>query len=291
MKPQLRWPLLLATALLTIPAFCFEAPAIEGRFERILKVSGQVELEVRTGLGNITVRTGDASSVEVRGTIKTTGNVAGVEGVEERIRALESKPSIEQEGNVIKIGRIEDEVLQRNLSISYDLVVPVETRLVSKTGGGDLSVEGIRGPVDANSDGGDFKISRVGAGVQIATENGDATIEETGSGDVEVSTGAGDVKLSGHRGAFRVTTDSGDVTIQGSPAAEWKLKAGSGDVEIHLGTQAAFELHAHTNSGSIDTDVTITLDGAKDRRNLRGKVGGGGPLVDIDTSSGNVRID
>ncbi|PYX98629.1 MAG: hypothetical protein DMG64_21210, partial [Acidobacteria bacterium] len=42
----------------------------EGHFERTLKVSGHVDLDVQSGSGNITVHPGDSSSVVVQGHIK-----------------------------------------------------------------------------------------------------------------------------------------------------------------------------------------------------------------------------
>ena len=44
--------------------------ATEGSFERALNVSGQVDLDVSTGSGNISVRTANSSTVRVRGLIR-----------------------------------------------------------------------------------------------------------------------------------------------------------------------------------------------------------------------------
>ena len=51
---------------------------------------------------------------------------------------------------------MEDRHLSRNISIDYELTVPTETQFNGQTGSGDLSVEGIRGPVDAKTGSGDM---------------------------------------------------------------------------------------------------------------------------------------
>src|SRR5207247_5903881 len=79
--------------------------------------------------------------------------------VKKQARYLEQHPPIEQDGNHIRIGLMEDRHLSRNISIDYELTVPAETQFNGQTGSGDLSVEGIRGPVDAKTGSGhtDFR--------------------------------------------------------------------------------------------------------------------------------------
>jgi hypothetical protein len=117
-----RWPLTIL-AILLASAAGLRAHAAEGSFERTLAVTGPVELDVSTGSGHINVRAGDSSSVHINGTIKASQNWHLDEAEAERkVRYLESNPPIEQHGNFIRIGHIEDRELAHNISISYDLV-------------------------------------------------------------------------------------------------------------------------------------------------------------------------
>jgi hypothetical protein len=136
--------------------------AEEGHFDRTLQVSGAVELEVRTGSGTINVRTGDSSSVRIEGTIRSSHGWFDSGDAEKKIRYLESHPPIEQQGNIIKIGHVEDEELQRNVSISYEIVTPVATRLRSSSGSGEETVEGLKGPVEASSGSGNLRLANIG---------------------------------------------------------------------------------------------------------------------------------
>ena len=46
----------------------------------------------------------------------------------------------------------------------------------------------------------------------------------------------------------------------------------------------------HTSSGSIHSDLPITVQGTFGRRELKGAVRGGGPEVEVSTGSGDVDI-
>jgi DUF4097 and DUF4098 domain-containing protein YvlB len=316
---------LMLPAALAISVYAYGA---EGSFTRTLKVTGAVDLTVTTGSGNIDIRTDGAGSVHVRGLIRVNGGwQLSSEEAERRVRALESNPPIEQTGNVIRIGRIEDPALRRHVSISYELVVPVETRVSSDTGSGDQAIVGVRGPVRAKTGSGNVKVSRVGDVVRAETGSGDVVLDaikatvyaesgsgtirasrieggftaSTGSGDVQlaqtasgpvnVETGSGSVEASGVQGLLRAHTGSGNVTVEGKPLGDWKLDTGSGNITLRLPAQAAFDLHAHTGSGDINTDREITVQGKINRHELRGKVGGGGALVDLGTGSGDIHIE
>ena len=96
-----RLPALLAAGLawfLTAPAF-----GTEGRFDRTLHVSGPVSLHIQTGSGNITVRTGNVSTVTVVGTIRASEFFTD-SAADEKVRRLEANPPVQQMGDIIRIG-------------------------------------------------------------------------------------------------------------------------------------------------------------------------------------------
>lgn len=333
MKPSFRWPILalpaivLGVALLPnlvgIPAY-----AAEGSFERTLTVTGPVELDVSTGSGHIEVRSGDATTVRIHGSIRaSSGWHLSEDEAKRKVRYLESNPPIEQHGNIIRIGRVEDSELTRNVSIGYDLVAPAQTRLHSRTGSGSQSVVGIHGPVQASTGSGNLKLEDIGdevraetgsgnvqlrsvkgsahtstgsgsinasaiAGSFVAsTGSGDVRLEQTGSGDGKVETGSGSVELHGVRGALRVRAGSGGITAEGEPAGDWSLHTGAGSITVRVPSQAVFDLDAHTNSGTISSQHPITVQGTIGRGELRGKVGQGGFRLELRTGSGNIHID
>src|SRR5450755_2915947 len=120
--------------------------AAEGSFDRTLHVSGNVDLQIDTGSGSIHVRTGNSNEVRVTGHIRSND---WMDSGEERVKKLESNPPIQQSGNDIRIGHIDDPDLRRNISISYEVVVPASTQLRANTGSGSQEISGISGSLEA----------------------------------------------------------------------------------------------------------------------------------------------
>jgi len=322
---------LLHSSILSLTALCLcfvsPAAAAEGHFARTLQVSGAVELEVQTGSGTIDVRTGDSSTVRITGTIRATGGWFDSADADSKVHSLETDPPIEQHGNIIKIGHIEDEELKRNVSISYEIVTPVETRLRSSSGSGEQNLSGVRGPVEASSGSGSLRLASIGdmvrastgsghisvegvkgsvhastgsgeiratgvaGGLRASTGSGNVTLRQIAPGDVEVSTGSGTLELEGVHGAVHANTASGNILVEGQGQDSWRLSTASGSVTVRLPSDQGFTLHAHTVSGSIHTAREMTVQGELGKHSLEGKVGGGGFLLDVSTVSGNIRVE
>src|ERR1700684_2054645 len=127
-------------------AFRAAAAGPEGSFDRTLNVTGEVDLDVQTSSGRIEVRPGDSSSVRIHAVIRAHDEFFhGDEAA--RIHEIETNPPIQQTGNTIRIKPPADEWVRRHVSISYELLVPQQSRLRAQTGSGSESVEGIRGPL------------------------------------------------------------------------------------------------------------------------------------------------
>jgi DUF4097 and DUF4098 domain-containing protein YvlB len=312
----------IAIAFAALPATASQ----EGHFDRTLSVTGAVDLTVQTGSGNISVKPGDSSKVEIHATIRADHSWMNGDA-SARIHDIETNPPIEQNGNTIRIGHFDDRGRERGISISYEVSVPEQTTLHSESGSGDEAIGGIAGPVDVMSGSGDLKIANIGGetrartgsgsveldsikgaaratsgsgtihamgiagGLNASSGSGEVKLEQTAAGDVEISTGSGDVDIKGAKGAVSVTTGSGEIKAQGVPSGDWKLRTGSGSVTVEFPENAAFELYAQTSSGNIETKHTISVLGNLSAHELHGKVGSGGAVrVELRTSSGAIRI-
>lgn len=262
----------------------------EGTFERTLQVDGPVDLDVATGSGNITIRTGGDGQVQVTGRMRPGSDWRrDSDRAAENIRALEEDPPIEQTGNTIRIGHIEDRDRREGVRISYEIVVPVATRAESHTGAGSQTIDGIAGPLEAGAGSGSLEISDIGGSVEANAGSGSVTIDGV-DGDVEARTGSGSIRVHGLTGGLDARTGSGGIDAEGVPVREWSLRAGSGSLTVDVPDDTAFDLRARTNSGGIDSDHPITVQGRMDRRTLAGSVRGGGVLLDLSTGSGSIRI-
>jgi DUF4097 and DUF4098 domain-containing protein YvlB len=96
--------------------------------------------------------------------------------------------------------------------------------------------------------------------------------------------------LRGVRGSLDAKAGSGTIEAEGSPTGAWNLHTGSGTVQLKLPSDASFDLEAHTSSGSISVDQPHSVQGSVGRKEIRGKVGGGGVPVEVQTGSGDIQI-
>jgi DUF4097 and DUF4098 domain-containing protein YvlB len=312
---------LAATALCASPTFA----AVRGEFDRVLEVNGEVNLTVETGSGSIEVHRGSSNQVRVIGHISASERFG--EDAEQKVKKLENDPPIAQSGNHIHVGHIDDPELKHNISISYEITGPAQTQLRASSGSGNETVTDISGPVEANSGSGSLRFSTIGAGVHATTGSGNIDLEgangsvyartgsgsiratgvaggfdgQTGSGrlaleqsapgSVRAETGSGGLELEHVKGSVHAQAGSGDVRVEGEATGNWVVHTGSGSVELRLPENASFDLDAQTGSGSITLSHPVTVEGSIGRRQVRGKVGGGGVPVEVHTGSGSIRID
>lgn len=322
MKPNRLVLLLALLCLVTLQVFA----AQEGTFDRTLKVSGPIDLDVTTGSGSITVNRGSESQVVVHATIRASDNGWLSGDPSARIKAIQDNPPVEQNGNVIRIGHFYDSERQRNISISYDIQVPADVRLHSRTGSGHIKIARVNGPVDASTGSGGIDIDEVASDARLQTGSGSIVINNvagtvrahTGSGSIggdriggktasapagassfansgrsylDFETGSGNIRLQNIAGELKAHTGSGSIEAQGQQTGDWDLNTGSGGIRVRLPESSKFNLMARTSSGSVSTDFPLTIQGTVNRHELSGSVNGGGPRLELHTGSGSIHVE
>jgi hypothetical protein len=230
--------------------------AAEGTFERTLQVGGTTEVRVTGRSGSIRVASGAEGTVQVRARVRAYDDIDlfSTYSPAERVAKLESNPPIVQRGDAIAIGEHDDWELLQHISINYEITVPPNTRLITTSRSATQTISSIAGPVTAS------------------TRSGSISIESAG-------------------GPIRLDSRSGDVAIAGEPRGSWEIQTRSGEVQLRIPPSAAFDLSIASRSGAIETGRAISASSRLTRNQLEGRVGAGGPRVDIATRSGSVRID
>ena len=61
-------------------------------------------------------------------------------------------------------------------------------------------------------------------------------------------------------------------------------------ITVHLPGEVNARLAADTSNGSITSDFEMRLRGEISKRHIDGTLGNGGPLIDLSTSNGSIRI-
>ncbi|MFZ0805827.1 MAG: DUF4097 family beta strand repeat-containing protein [Candidatus Sulfotelmatobacter sp.] len=297
----------IAIAMIAILTTAALASTPQGTFDKTLQVSGPVDLEVLTHSGDVTVRAGASGSVQIHGKIYVgdhwlRGNRQG------DVQQIEQNPPIRQDGNSVHI----DYVNAQNISVDYEITVPAETTIRSHSGSGDQTIEGTHGNVDIETGSGDVKLTSLTGEVRLHTGSGDVRahqiygpvrggagsgdieIEEAAQGDIDLHTGSGNITVRGIQGAFHGEAGSGDITAEGTQSGSWEIRTGSGNVRVRLPANAAFDADISTSSGTVDVQspIEMTVQGRveESRKQIRGKVRGGGQLLSVRTGSGDIEI-
>ena len=274
--------------------------------ERTLKSRPGASLTVDTDQGGLEVKGEDRDTIELRVT------VSGIDP-EEAKKHLDLTVEEGASGVVIRARFKKDDSWISSLfgggsgQVHYEIHAPRATNLAINNGSGGVRIDAFDGTVTLDNGSG---------GVDVTDINGSLSIDN-GSGGVEVSrlhgplvvdNGSGGIDASEVRGDIRIDNGSGGVRLDGIDG-KLAVDTGSGGVQARMvGANAG--IVATTSSGGVriivpagwgaDLDLSsssgrIVLDGWKEAsvgsaKSFRGQVGGGGPTIKMQSSSGNVEL-
>lgn len=207
--------------------------------------------------------------------------------------------------------------------VDYVIAVPAGITVAVKSISGDVLVSGVRGEVRAETVSGDVNVDSTPNLAVAKTVSGDVNARDIGGpATLVLSTVSGSVIASGLRvRALEAGSVSGDVKLSGMEverveaksvsgniefdaplvkAGRYEFTSHSGNVRIVLSGNTGFELDADTFSGSVRSDVPVTLRSvgrdARDRRRntsnraIRGSYGDGSAILSVRSHSGSVVI-
>lgn len=261
----------------------------QGSFDKTLPVSGRAQLDVKTDSGGISIVPGAGGTVRVHAILKMQHDWFGSGDAMTRIRELERHPPIEQTGNRIRIGYVQDRDLLRGISMRMEIETPPDTQVQAHADSGGIRVEGLRASVDCKTDSGGIQVSDIKADVRAAADSGGIRIENV-TGPVFARVDSGGIIAKGVAGAVDAQADSGGVHIAQTAPAPIQARTDSGGVTVTLAPGAGYDLKIDSDSGNISVPDMSTNAGFS-RHHREGKVRGGGPLVQVQVGSGNVVVD
>src|SRR5258708_15908521 len=222
----------LGLLLLILGTCVWQAAASErGGLERTLKVSsGAISVEVSSGAVHVTGNGGVNGQVHVVAKIRARDSWFELSDAE-KIRRIEQNPPVEQQGDTIRIGRIEDRELTQNISIDYDVTVPAQTKLTSNTGSGDQTLRGLQLPLNAKTGSGNITVENSGATVHLSSCSRALKINNV-KGSVTASTGSGTIKGFGIGGEVNAHAGSGNIEFEQGASGNERVETGSGKVKL-----------------------------------------------------------
>jgi DUF4097 and DUF4098 domain-containing protein YvlB len=248
-------------------------------------ISGRLEAE--SGGGTIHLDDiGGAINAETGGGGIDVGNVGG-------------ELNVRTGGGSIHIGSAKGKIVAESGGGNV-MLVSGEQGASLQTGGGSIHVDKCTGQVKAETGGGSIELGEVGGGASMETGGGSLKLTSA-TGMVRAQTGGGSIELFGVPSAH-VETGAGTITakfIASSSASDSQLETGAGDITVylapsmHVTLRASIEAASGHRISSDFPDFKVTSEGGQWEPKLisaEGSLNGGGPVLKIRTTMGNIYI-
>jgi hypothetical protein len=197
------------------------------------------------------------------------------------------------------------------VEVDFIVTVPPSASVDLKTSGGDIAVGDLEGTVLARTSGGEIKLGKIGGEVDASTSGGNVDLA-LGRGRVRLSTSGGTISAGRLVGAAELRTSGGDIRVEaaenvleahtsggdvrvgfeGPIRGNTSLSTSGGNVRATVGQDTGFHLAASTSGGEVRANgITITIDhGGVGKSSLSGDVNGGGPILELRTSGGDIEV-
>jgi len=159
-----------------------------------------------------------------------------------------------------------------------------------RNGSGGLQLYSIHGGVDAETTSGRIEISNVSGDIRATTRSASIRIDKA-KGTVEAHNTSGSIDALRLSGSVHAETTSGAIRISQVSPAPIRALTRSGAIKVELASGGGYVLDAQSNSGKVSGPSTSALARTKDAHSLKGQIGSGGPLVDLDTHSSKIEIE
>jgi len=282
------------------------------RFSRKLKLSRNGSVTVSNVSGDIIVNGGPGDEVSIEGVKRTHGSRGDLASVQ--IEVIEASGRIEVRTN--HTGRND------HASVDYTITMPATASLEARSISGSLKVSGVQGSVRADTISGSIIASATPRLELVKSVSGEIGLTDAGSDtDLRVNSISGSVHAKGLKArGLEIGTVSGEVTLadvfcerlgartmsgsveySGSLArsGRYNMMSHSGSVRLVLPESVGFELDVSTFSGSIQSELPLTIGGRPDpgvrrrgmnNHSLHATFGDASAVLTVHTFSGSVTL-
>ncbi len=148
-------------------------------------------------------------------------------------------------------------------------------------------------PVRLDNRNGRVSIQDLAANQTVTNRYGQVEVRGI-SGDIDVNNSFGEVEVRDVTGSISVKGRFGAIhlDLQDPPQKDVSLSMEFGDVRLRLPSDSSFDIDARTAFGEVHSEFgTLDNEDSSNRERLaRGRVGQGGPQINIESRFGDVRI-
>jgi DUF4097 and DUF4098 domain-containing protein YvlB len=307
MRAKLLFPI-LAAALLGLAA-CniedfggFDRYRQDFHFTYPLKTDGRLSVETFNG------------SVEVSGWDQPNVDISGAKYGPSQQAADALKVAIDNSPDSVSIRVTRPSDRRGNMGARFVIKIP-RTAFVDRifTSNGAIRTQDGSGPARLRTSNGEIRVQALRGGLDAQTSNSSVELIDV-DGDAKVHTSNGHVRTEGLRGALEAGTSNGSIkagleqvpagrpvrletsnsgielSLPANFANDIRASTSNGGITLHMPYQVNANVVARTTNSSISSDFEVKMRGEIGKNRLEGAIGNGGPLLDLSTSNGSIRL-
>src|SRR5580704_10539400 len=238
----------------------------KGSIPTVTVTRGDVTLEGLTGTANVNADRGDVKADNVTGEVhvrmgKGDFSAHGITG------------------NVSLQGRLDDVSIsdvQGRVALDGDFF-------------GDTNLADISSAVHFHSSRTNVEVVSISGALSI--DSGDLQLNDA-TGPARISTSAKDVECTGITGDLRVEDGDGDISVGAvAPVGELGIHNRNGAINLTVPRDAGFEIQATAKNGNIESKLDLPVTSAGQGQSVTGKVGRGGPHIELVADHGDIEIN
>lgn len=205
---------------------------------------------------------------------------------------LDGEVRAKTSGGSLRFGNVKGRVTGRTSGGSIKLTScgnPIDL----KTSGGSIEVGDVAGEVKAETSGGSLRFGEIQGTIWGKTSGGNIKLAAC-RGDAQVETSGGSIILKSVAGAVNAKTSGGSIraVMTTQPEHDGNLHTSGGGIVVTLIPDIAVDVEARTSGGRVSTDFPVmsVIQGKAPQNRLKGTINGGGPLLKLRTSGGNIQL-
>ncbi len=223
-------------------------------------VPGMVAVDL--GAGDLSIFLTDGDQVEVRRTLRFTGE----------------RPTLSArvESGTLRLD-VECRDFQLECRVDHEVFLPAGASISGGTGTGNVVIDGVPGDIDLSTGSGDIAVTTATGQLVLETGSGNILVDDI-IGTVDLDTGSGLIDLRRADSATAIaSTGSGEVFMDlvGTPSRV-TIDTGSADVTLVV-PSGVYRVDTQTGSGDVRIEG-LNRDASADQ------------VLDIETGSGDIRV-
>lgn len=273
-------------------------------------LSGTASLKVEVHGASISVQSAPGNKLEVRYFLKKDGKYLSQSDSEAQEFLEGFDIQVSQSGNTVSILAKQKSSNGWNWknrpSLSFEVSSPRELNTDIRTSGGSVYLQEVRGTHEIGSSGGSISVKNSWGNLNSKSSGGSFYLMDF-EGDAHVQTSGGSVKVEDMNGNLIAKSSGGGMTLNdvsgsidahtsgGSIRAnlpqvnrDMNFQSSGGSIQVSVSSNARFNVEL--KGGSISSQL-INFQGTTSKTLISGKVNGGGPTIQMQSSGGSIRIE